>query len=178
MHMPNVCLGEARQAILTKCQPRAEANAIRRFLTWAQPAGDVTPADAAAISAVLNKYESSLKQDLANLDSTLRTLASLPCIDIFGLDDAMLDRATDLALAGIAPKPFDHAILAGVLVAATRLWDAGERAISFCETDADLQPWDKYGRVKPPLWDAFDQAHVWVFGDFTLTQPQRRQGFE
>jgi hypothetical protein len=178
MHMPNVCFGEARQAILTKCQPRTEANAIRRFLTWAQPAAHVTPADAAAISAVLNKYESSLKRDLANLNSTLRTLANLPCIQIFGLDDAMLDRATELTLAGIAPKPFDHAILGGVLVAASRLWDAGERAISFCETDADLQPWDKYGNAKPPLRDAFDQAHVWVYGDFTLTQPQRQQGFE
>jgi len=66
VHMPNVCLGEARQAIQTKCQPRSEANAIRRFLTWAQAAGDVTPADATATNVVLNKYESSLKQDLAN----------------------------------------------------------------------------------------------------------------
>ncbi len=126
----------------------------------------------------LSKYESSIKQDLDNLDNTLRTLAGLRCIDIFGLDDTMLDRATELALAGIAPKPFDHAILASVLVRASRLWDAGERSISFCETDKDLQPWDKHGNAKPPLREAFDQAHVWVYGDFTLTEPQRRQGFE
>jgi hypothetical protein len=178
VHMPNICFGEARQAILTKCQPRNEANAIRRFLTWAQPVEHVTQAHATATRAVLDKYESSIKQDLENLDNVFRTLASLPCIEIFGLDDTMLERATGLALAGIAPKPFDHAMLAGVLVLASRLWDAGERAISFCETDGDLQPWDKYGNVKPPLRDAFDQAHVWVYGDFTLTQPQRRPDFE
>jgi hypothetical protein len=50
----------------------------------------------------------------------------------------MLDRATKLALAGIAPKPFDHAILAGILVAAERLWATGERTLSFCEADTDL----------------------------------------
>jgi hypothetical protein len=178
VHIPNICFGEARQAILTKCQPRNEANAIRRFLRWAQPIGRVTKTEATATRLVLDKYESSIKQDLENLDNTLRTLASLPFIEVFGLDSTMLERATELALAGIAPKPFDHALLASVLVLASRLWDAGERAISFCETDSDLQPWGKYGNAKPPLRNAFDQAHVWVYGDFTLTQPQRRQGFE
>ena len=178
MHVPNICFGEARQAILTKCQPRSEADAIRRYLTWAQPSGHVTDADATAASVVLNKFESSIKRDLANLDHTLQALARLPCLEIFGLDDAMLDRATELALAGIAPKPFDHAILAGVLVRASRLGDAGERTISFCESDSDLQPWDKNGNAKPSLRNAFDRAHVWVYGDFTLTQPQRRADFE
>lgn len=41
MHMPNVCFVEARQPILTKCQPQREADAIRNFLTWAQPSGHV-----------------------------------------------------------------------------------------------------------------------------------------
>ncbi len=64
---------------------------------------------------VLSKYESSIQQDLDKLDDKLKMLAGLSCIDIFGLDDNMLQRATALALAGIAPKPFDHAILAGYL---------------------------------------------------------------
>src|SRR5258708_27466370 len=178
VHMPNICLGEARQATLTKCQPGHEANALRRFLTWGLPAGHVTEADAATARVILSKYESSIKQDLDNLDNTLRTLAGLPCIDVFGLDDTMLDRATALALAGIAPKPFDHAILAGILVNAQRLWERGERDLSFCEADADLQPWGRYGDVKPELRAAYDQAHVWVYGDFTLTQPIRPPDFE
>ena len=122
----------------------------------------------------MDKYESSIQQDLGNIDNTLRKLASLPCLEVFGLDNRMIDRATELALRGIALKPFDHAMLAGVVVRASTLWDAGERTISFCETDGDLQPWDKYGNTKPPLRDAFNEAHVWVYGDFTLTQPQRK----
>lgn len=138
LHFPNVCLGEARQAIRAKCQPRTEANAVRQFLSWAIPAGNVTREDADITRTALGKYESSLQESLKNLDDDLRILAGLPCIAVFGLDDAMLDRATKLALAGIAPKPFDHAILAGILVAAERLWATGERTLSFCEADTDL----------------------------------------
>src|SRR5260370_355474 len=138
VHMPNICFGAARHSIHTKCQPRQEANALRRFLTWALPAGHVTEADATATRVVLNKYESSIKQDLENLDNPRRTLASLRCIEIFGLDDTMLDRATELALAGIAPKPFDHAVLASVLVRASRLCAAADRSISFSHTATDL----------------------------------------
>jgi len=178
LHLPNVCIGEARQAIRTKCQPRTEANAVRRFLSWSIPAGKVTPQEASITRAILNKYESSIQEDLNKLDDTLRILAGLPCIDIFGLDDTMLDRATELALAGIALKPFDHAILAGILVTAERLWESGERGLCFCEGDADLQPWGRYGDAKPELRALYDQAHVWVYSDFTLTQPVRRSGFE
>ena len=178
IHLPNVCIGEARQAILTKCQPRKEANAIRRFLSWSEPAGDVTKADAAATRAILDSYENSVKRDLDDLDTTLRRLAELPYLKIFGLDDEMLGLATKLALDGVAAKPFDHAILASILVRSSKLWDAGEREISFCEADADLQPWDRYGNAKPPLTAAYHKAHVWVYGDFTLTQPPRRKDFE
>ena len=177
VHMPNICIAEARKAILAKCQPRNEAKAIRQFLTWGQPEF-VTKMEAEATRVVLDKYESRIKHDLDNLENTLRTVASSPFIEIYGLDDAMLDRATELSLAGLALKPFDHAVLASVLVRAEKLWEAGERGISFCEVDADLQPWDKYGNAKPPLRDAFERAHVWVYSDFTLAQPQRRQDFE
>ena len=178
LHLPNVCLGEARQAIRTKCQPRTEANALRRFLSWAIPAGDVTPQDGAITRRILDNYESSIQEDLNKLDAKLKILAGLPCLEVFGLDDVMLARATSLALAGIAPKPFDHAVLAGILVTAERLWERGDRELSFCEADADLQPWGRYGDTKPELRAAYDQAHVWVYGDFTLTQPERPSDFE
>ncbi len=177
VHMPNVCIGEARQAILTKCQPRKEANAIRRFLSWSEPAGYVTVADAVVARGILDKYENSVRRSLDELDTTLRRLAELPYVKVFGLDDDMLNLATKLALDGVAYKSFDHAILASVLSRASRLWEEGERGISFCEDDADLQPWDKYGNVKLPLMAAYDQAHVWVYGDSTLADPPRRQDF-
>ena len=116
LHIPNVCIGEARQAIMTKCQPRNEANALRRFLSFSEPTGDVTRADADVTRAVIQKYEVRIKRDLDGLDAKLQSLAGLPYLKIFGLDDEMLNRATTLALAGVAAKPFDHAILAAVLV--------------------------------------------------------------
>jgi hypothetical protein len=70
------------------------------------------------------------------------------------------------------------AVLAGVLVSAERLWNAGERLISFCEADSDLQPWDKEGHSRTALNGAYDKAHVWVYENFTLTTPTRRPGFE
>jgi hypothetical protein len=176
--MPNIRLGEARKAILAKCQPRNEANAIRRFLKWAEPGGDISEDDAAIARTILDRYEKSIKRYLDSLDDRLKTLAKLSSIEIFALDDVMLDRSTELMLAGIELMPFDQAILAAVLVRAARLWNAGERGISFCEADSDLQPWDRYGQAKPPLKDAYDQAHVWVYRDFTLTEPQRQPGFE
>jgi predicted nucleic acid-binding protein len=160
--LPNICIGEARQAIANKCKPKHEADALRRFLAWATPTGAVSQNDAATTRVVLDKFESSLKTDLASLDDSFRALSREKCVRVFGLDDSMLDHATALALEGIAPKPFDHAILASVLVFATQLWKRGERQLSFCETDRDLQPWDKYGNPKPPLQEAYNAAHLWV----------------
>lgn len=178
LHIPNCCLGEARKAILAKCQPRIEANAVRRFLAQAENSGDVSGEDASTLRTLLDKYETNIKRDLDELDNRLKTLTTLPYVKIFGLDDAMLARSTGLALAGMDLKPFDQAILAAVLVSAERLWAEGERGLSFCEADSDLQPWDREGRAKPLLKTAYNEAHVWVFGDFTLTKPDRPPDFE
>jgi hypothetical protein len=161
-----------------RCQPRNEANAIRGFLAHAEPGGHISKEDAAVVRTVLNQYLLGIKRELDNLDNKLKLLAELPCVRFFGLDDAMLIRATELALAGITLKPYDQAILAGVLVNAERLWHSGERLLAFCETDADLQPWDKDGHSKIQLREAYDKAHVWVYENFTLTTPPRRPGFE
>ena len=80
----------------------------------------------------------------------------------------MLDLANQLALTKVAQKPFDHAILAGILVYSSRLWNQGERGISFAEIDSDLQPWGSKGAPKDDLRKLYDDAHVWVYGDFTL----------
>lgn len=178
LHLPTLCIGEARRVIRTKCQPRTEANALRRFLAHATTTGQVAAADATTTRTILNQYESSIKADLDTLDDRLNNLARLPHLRIFGLDDDMLTRTTELALSGITPRPFDQAILGAVLVSAERLWAAGERRLSFCNIDTDLQPWGRTGDAKPELRAAYDNAHIWVYGDFTLTQPARREGFE
>lgn len=97
---------------------------------------------------------------------------------MFALDDEMLDRANELTLENVAQKPFDHAILAGILVSSARLWNQGERGISFAELDSDLQPWGPRGVPKAHLRSLYDHAHIWVYGDFTLQFPPRRADFE
>lgn len=178
LHMPNICIGEARQAIRAKCQPRNEVNAVRRFVSWAEPARIISERDAASTKDTLEKYRQNIERELGKLDDIFRDLAQLSYFKIFALDDEMLDLSTKLALDGIAMNPFDHAILAGVLVSSSRLWAAEERGISFCERDADLQPWDRDGQVKPLLQAAYDRAHLWVYGDFTLVWPERDVDFE
>jgi len=177
LHLPNLCIGEARQAIRTKCQPRREAEAIRRFLTDHAAAG-ITAVEAESTRTILDKYERSIKDDLDQLDDRLNELAMLDHLHIFGLDDEMLARSTALILGGITLKPFDQSILAAVLVSSERLWHAGERGLSFCDTDTDLLPWAKDGTDKPNLRASYNNAHVWVYSDFTLTRPTRRQNFE
>jgi len=70
-------------------------------------------------------------------------------------------------------KPFDQAILAAVLVRAEELRTANNLDLCFCETDADLQPWDKRGEAKRPLTNLYDAAQVRVYGDFDLSSPER-----
>jgi hypothetical protein len=165
LHMPAACIGEISSLIPQKCKPRNEANALRKFLSWSQSAGLVSDNEAGVVRSVLNKYESSIQQDIDDVNRKIHDLAGLERFNIFSLDDAMLNRATEPAIAGIAAKPYDHAIVAGILTLASRLWNSGERALSFCETDADLQPWDRYGNNKLPLQAVYEHAHVWVYGD-------------
>ena len=89
----------------------------------------------------------------------------------------MLELANHLALTKAAQKPFDHAILAGILVAASRLWRQGESGISFAEMDSDLQPWGAKRGYKEELRKLYDDAHIWVYNDFTLQFPGRRPDF-
>jgi hypothetical protein len=85
----------------------------------------------------------------------------------------MLERAVLLSTLGLALQPFDQAILAAVIVRAEELLSEGEVDFCFCETDADLQPWDKHGQAKRPLTDLYDAVSVWVYRDFNLLAPER-----
>jgi hypothetical protein len=177
LHMPYLCIGEARQAIRSKCQPRTEADAFRRFLKHETANGALTDEHAVITRTVLDKFESAIKNALDKLDAQLESIAALAHLHTFALDEQMLARCTQLALEGITRDPFDQAILAGIVVSAERLWAAGEEGLSFCEADNDLQPWDRRGGSRPDLKTLYDGAHLWVYGDFTLSQPTRRPGF-
>jgi hypothetical protein len=177
LHIPNVSFAEARQSIQTKCQP-VDGPGIHRYIRWAHKNGELNDQQASEAHQLAERYVQSIHKELNAVPSILRDLAGSPCVQMFALDDEMLDLANQLALTRVAQKPFDHAILAGILVSSSRLWDRGERAISFAEIDSDLQPWGPKGTPKDDLRKLYDDAHVWVYGDFTLQFPPRREHFE
>lgn len=67
-------------------------------------------------------------------------------------------------------KPYDLAVLAAVIVKAEELQQEGHAWVGFCELDADLQPWDKFGARKPILSDLYDNSRILVYGDFSLEE--------
>lgn len=126
---------------------------------------------------VLDRFETQVRSELKQLDAVFASLRTEAALEVFPLSEAMLKRATELASIDLPLRPFDQSILAGILVRAEELWEVGERDLSFCEVDADLQPWDKKGNAKQPLTELFDRARVWVYGDFELSSPERPPGW-
>jgi predicted nucleic acid-binding protein len=173
LHLPAPCITEARYPVVTKCQPRNEADAVRRFLLRARIEQTVSPDEERITRGVLDRFERQVQIELSQLDEIIASLRRQPGLEIFALNDSMLDRAVDLSTLDLALKPFDQAILAAVLVRAEELLSVGENDLSFCETDTDLQPWDRKGNAKKPLTDLYDTAKVWVYGDFDLLAPER-----
>jgi hypothetical protein len=177
LHVPNVSFAEARQSIQTKCQP-ADGPGIHRYIRWARKNGVLNDEQAEGAHRLAESYIRDIHKELSAVPGILKEVAALSCVNMFALDDEMLDLANELALEKVAQKPFDHAILAGIVVSSSRLWSKGERWISFAELDSDLQPWGQKGGLKDDLRKLYDDAHIWVYGDFTLQFPARRAGFE
>jgi hypothetical protein len=177
LHIPNVSFAEARQSIHTKCQP-ADGPGIHRYIRWAHKNSELNDLQAEEAHRLAEKYLQDIRRELNAVPTMLKDIAALPCVEVFALDDQMLDLANELAFTNIAQKPFDHAILAGILVSSARLWNQGERRISFAELDSDLQPWGAKGAPKDDLQKLYDDAHIWVYSDFTLQFPPRRTDFE
>jgi hypothetical protein len=170
VHLPAPCLTEARSAIRIKFQPK-EANRLREFLKWAKANGHLEATVVEDTRKVLDQFEQLVKQDLDNLEARLKGLnAEIGC-DVFSLSTDMLERSISLTTE-VELKPFDNSVLAAILVRAHELLKEGENDLAFCELDSDLQPWDKNGNIKPVLTRLYDNARVWVYGDFTMTTPE------
>jgi hypothetical protein len=177
LHIPNVSFMEASQSIQMKCQP-VDGPGIHRYIRWAHNNGELNDEQAREAHQLAERYVQSINRELSAVPSILKEVAGLPCVRVFAFDDEMLGLANQLALTKVAQKPFDHAILAGILVCSSRLWSQGERGISFAEIDSDLQPWGPKGASRHDLRKLYDDAHIWVYGDFTLQFPPRRADFE
>ena len=71
LHLPAPCLTEARQPILTKCQPRNEADAVRRFLLRARAEQAVSPDQERMTREVLDRFEQQAQQSSGNSTTLL-----------------------------------------------------------------------------------------------------------
>jgi hypothetical protein len=170
LHLPSPCLSEANGAIRKKFQPR-EANTVREYLKWARAGGQVEGGDEEVTRRVLDRFERVVNDDLDSLEASLSALRSEMGLEVFALNEAMLERSVALAIEKLDLKPFDNSVLAAVLVRAEELRQQGNSDLAFCELDWDLRPWDRNRRGKPTLKRLYDEVHMWVYGDFTLTTP-------
>jgi hypothetical protein len=173
LYLPAVCLTEARFTIARKFQPRSEAKAIRTFIAWAKDEGRLTAAEDEIVRRAIDMFESKVQGELRRLGATLDALRSHPGVEVFSLNDAMLERAAALGAGEMELQPFDQAILAAVLVRAESLHAEGFTDLFFCQRDGDLRPWDRHGNAKQHLARLYDAARVWVYGDFELSMPPR-----
>jgi hypothetical protein len=170
LHLPAPCLAEARSVIRIKFQPR-EADRLREYLKWAKANGHVEAIIEDATRRVLDQFEGLVKRDLDNLEARLEGLRAEKGLHIFPLGTDMLERSISLTTE-LDLKPFDNSILAAILTRAHELAEQGEKDFAFCELDGDLQPWDKNVSATPLLPSLYDDARVWVYGDFTMTTPE------
>lgn len=167
-------MSEARSVIRRKFQPRTQADNLRNYLRWAKQETIVTEEKSEIVRQVLDTYENVLQRELDCLEESLATLGKEPGVDVFPLTDRMLERSVQLGTERLELEPFDNSILAAVLTRADELKSTDKNAeIFFCELDSHLQPWDKFGNRKLPLAQLYDDAHVWVYGDFSMESPDR-----
>ena len=172
IHLPAICLNEGRFAVLRKCQPRNEADAIRQFLLRARSEEAISPDEERTVREVLDRFEQQVRTELHRLDAVLKSIRAEPGVEVFPLNEPMLERALELSQMDLSLKPFDQAILAGILGRATELRKQEETELCFCVTDADLQPWDRLRDRKQPLTSLYDEARIWVYGDFGMNAPE------
>lgn len=171
LHVPAVCLVEARKVVRER-RVRADLEAIRCFVRDRKGSGDFDGPTADAAFDVLSRFQQHVEHERAHAPERISDLAADHSITIFALDETMLSRSADLAAeAGIDLRSFDLSILAAVLIRGANLRSDGHE-VSFCTLDGDLQPWDRNGR-RIDLADLFDEAGVWVYGDFLMQTPPR-----
>jgi len=172
LYLPSICISEARRPLNKEYQPRSTADRVRDFLRWAKREQLINSSEEENSRRVLDKMESRIKADLSALDDVFASLKGKAGLEVFDLDQDMLVRCTELSYLDLGLCPFDQAILAAVLVRAEQITKAGANDIAFCELDSDLQPWGKAGPQKEALTALYDNASVWVYGDFLLANPE------
>ena len=177
LHLPAICISEARRPLLERFAPRNEADRVRQYLLWAREQNFVDRADEEAARRVLDQMEGRVKADIAKIDETLRDLSARKGVQLFDLTQPMYKLCAELSHAKLNLEPFDQAILAAILVRAEELAADQIKDTDFCELDAHLQPWDKDSRPKNPLAELYEERRIWVYADFLLQAPEKPAGW-
>jgi len=177
IYIPACCIGETKKTIRVKYQPK-EADRLRSFVQWAVEQKLLDHETAESARKMLLSFQGGVTSELAGLNDTLRDVISTPGVEVVPLDGAVLDMSLELHFKEIELSEFDRAVLAAVLIRGRSLSDGGEADVNFCEADSNLWPWEKRTtRPRPELKRLYDDAGVWVYSDFTLTSPERPEGF-
>ncbi|MEM8810511.1 MAG: hypothetical protein AAGF01_31250 [Cyanobacteria bacterium P01_G01_bin.38] len=168
LFVPAICLAEARETVPRRFRPRSRSEDLRKFVRWARDKGRVSLEDAKAAFRVFDQFDGLVANELTKVSERLDVLAKHPGLSIFPLSEPMLERQVLIGAINLSLKPYDLAVLAAVLVKSEELQRAGHPWVGFCELDSDLQPWDKSGARKPILSDLYNNARIWVYGDFLI----------
>lgn len=168
LHLPAICLTEARETIPRRFTPRSRSEDLRKFVRWAKNEGRITREDANAAFRVFDQFDGLVANELTKVPERLRELAQHPHLNVFPLSESMLERQVSIGAMDTSLKPYDMAVLAAILVRAEDLQQQGHSWVGFCELDSDLQPWDKNGVLKPILNDLYNASRIWVYRDFLV----------
>ena len=168
LHLPAICLTEARETIPRRFNPRTDSEDLRKFVKWAKKERKLTTEDANASFRVFDKFDGLVTNELRKVPERLIELAKHPNLNVFPLSESMLERQVSIGAMDTLLKPYDMAVLAAILVRAEDLQQEGHSWVGFCELDSDLQPWDKNGVLKPILNDLYNASRIWVYRDFLV----------
>jgi predicted nucleic acid-binding protein len=111
LYLPVISVTEARRPVAERFQVRTEADRVRQFLLWARDTGIVDAAEDETTRRVLDRMESRVKADLDRVDDSLDSLRVATGVEVFNLDQEMLERCASLSYLRLDLKPFDQAIL-------------------------------------------------------------------
>lgn len=168
LYVPAICLAEARETVPRRFTPRSRSEDFRKFVRWARDEGRVSAEDAKAAFRIFDQFDGLVANELTKVSERLDALVKHPGLSNFPLSEPMLERQVSIGAMDLSLKPYDLAVLAAVIVRSEELQQEGHPWVGFCELDSDLQPWDKSGARKTILGDLYDNARIWVYGDFLL----------
>jgi hypothetical protein len=167
IEVPSVAIREGGNAIRLKW-PKVDKE-LGEFRRWAVRERRIDRALADAAVEFLEAHQAQLQSEMATLDDRLDELLHLPGVNVFALDQRMLDRAISLRQQAADLKPFDEAILAAILIRAADVRSDAKSGVFFCSLDkSDLGAMDRKGQPRRQLASLYAEAGIINRSDFLV----------